>query len=236
LFSSYTSSLHAAHTMDPEPEAELNEPVRFRPSKKRKTYRHRDADQDDDGQSRSEEPSQRKQPQPAAPATATATPAEADRSAPLERAVASDFFGGGAGARNKATGDNDDQEAADDTTSPPPNGKPAGSDDQPASVAAAAIRLRNARKARARAGVNFGTHTSSTTRLDPDDTALALRDPETASLSSMADRFTQQTGLIRHLDDRHMYVPSSHFILALSPPEGGYTNSRTSLISKGTNT
>jgi hypothetical protein len=36
----------------------------------------------------------------------------------------------------------------------------------------------------------------------------------------MADRFTQQTGLIRYLDDRHMYVPPSHSILAPRHPRG----------------
>ncbi|CAM1507000.1 Fc.00g066410.m01.CDS01 [Cosmosporella sp. VM-42] len=75
----------------------------------------------------------------------------------------------------------------------------------------AALRLRNARKARLR-GVGFTT----STRPDDETTgerALVLRDQDEsqdAALPAIANRFTHQTGLLADLNDRHMmeYIES----------------------------
>lgn len=103
------------------------------------------------------------------------------------RAVASDFFG------------RDDSE---ETTS------------QPSSSVAAALRHRSARRGRLQ-GVGFSTRSHATTT-DPasDERALVPRhggdDDNAPAQIGMANRFTQQTGLVSDIDDKHMYVPPSH--------------------------
>lgn len=80
------------------------------------------------------------------------------------------------------------------------------SDDERATTAAA-LRLRNARKART-GGVGFS---AAGTKASDDATSTALvpaRDGETAVVQGgITNRFTHQTGLVSSLNDKHMYVP-----------------------------
>jgi hypothetical protein len=116
------------------------------------------------------------------------------------RAVASDFFG------------RDDSEE----TTP-----------QPSSSVAAALRHRSARRGRLQ-GVGFSTRSHATTT-DPasDERALVPRhggddgdddDDAAPAQIGMANRFTQQTGLVSDIDDKHMYVPPSHLWLLPAAP------------------
>ncbi|CAH0016166.1 unnamed protein product [Clonostachys rhizophaga] len=96
------------------------------------------------------------------------------------RAVASDFFG------------RDDSEE----TTP-----------QPSSSVAAALRHRPARRGRLQ-GVGFSTRSHATTT-DPasDERALVPRhgdDDDAPAQIGMANRFTQQTGLVSDIDDKHI--------------------------------
>ncbi|KAF4469943.1 hypothetical protein FALBO_3170 [Fusarium albosuccineum] len=130
----------------------------------------------------------------------------------------------------------DDEEAAETTRSPPiasgSGGIPAltatngpgsngddnddGDDDGEASVAAA-LRLRNARRARL-GGVAF----RNTNRPDDDvngERALVPHDPDgkEAVVSNVADRFTHQTGMLADLNDKHMFVGPRFEASHLSP-------------------
>ena len=77
------------------------------------------------------------------------------------------------------------------------------SDDE--SSVAAALKLRNARKSRLR-GVGFTT----TSRLDEEtSTALVPRNHDDAgdvALPNISNRFTQQTGVLADMNDKHMYT------------------------------
>ncbi|KAH6998134.1 hypothetical protein BKA56DRAFT_566907 [Ilyonectria sp. MPI-CAGE-AT-0026] len=93
------------------------------------------------------------------------------------------------------------------------------------SSVAAALRLRNARRGRLR-----GVGLKNTPRHDDEtsgERALVLRDPDgapekEASLSSVANRFTHQTGLLADMNDKHMmeYIESR-----LSSRKSGTTSS-----------
>ncbi|CAG9971330.1 unnamed protein product [Clonostachys byssicola] len=116
------------------------------------------------------------------------------------RAVASDFFG------------RDDSEE----TTP-----------QASSSVAAALRHRSARRGRLQ-GVGFSTRSHHATTTDPapsDERALVPRhgdDDEAPAQIGMANRFTQQTGLVSDIDDKHIRAaerappaPNNH------PPQDG---------------
>ncbi|KAI5466167.1 hypothetical protein BGZ63DRAFT_411548 [Mariannaea sp. PMI_226] len=164
-----------------EPSPAGNPAIRFRPGKKRKAYRQRDHDDE-----------------ASAPAsTSTLTPSN-------------DQAGGGSavklGGSGNGNGDNNSNNVVDD------NGVK--EDDDERSGVAVALRLRNARRGRLN-GVGF----RSTVRQDDEETsgdrALILHGAEgaldkDARLSSVANRFTHQTGLVADLNDRHMmeYIES----------------------------
>lgn len=98
------------------------------------------------------------------------------------------------------------EDLAPEAPSPAPNSDDnAEASDNEATVAAA-IRLRNARKARLR-GVGFST----AARLDdvaPASQALVVHDErgEPEAVGGITNRFTHQTGLLHEVDDKHMYV------------------------------
>lgn len=93
-------------------------------------------------------------------------------------------------------------------------------DDEDGGVGAA-VRSRNARRARIR-GVGF----SSDCRADGDvgtaDRTLVLgsrENDDTGHAVTIADRFTHQTGLLAELDDKHMYAAQTE---PLPPPRSSY--------------
>ncbi|CAH0049683.1 unnamed protein product [Clonostachys solani] len=100
------------------------------------------------------------------------------------RAVASDFFG---------------RDESEETTPHPP------------SSVAAALRHRSARRGRLQ-GVGFSTR-SHATEPASDERALVPRhgdDDDAGAQAGMANRFTQQTGIVSDIDDKHMnqYIES----------------------------
>ncbi|CAI6095846.1 unnamed protein product [Clonostachys chloroleuca] len=112
------------------------------------------------------------------------------------RAVASDFFG------------RDDSE---ETTS------------QPSSSVAAALRHRSARRGRLQ-GVGFSTRShATTTDSASDERALVPRhggdDDNAPAQIGMANRFTQQTGLVSDIDDKHIRAAERAPSAPNNPPQ-----------------
>ena len=93
-------------------------------------------------------------------------------------------------------------------------------DDEDGGASSAAVRLRNARKHRA-GGVGFGSRDGET--LKPSSASAGTdavvpfsQDASDAAVAYGLNRFTQQTGLVSSLNDRHMYVPPFPMPILLS--------------------
>lgn len=167
------------------------EPIRFRAGKKRKAYRQK---------------------APAAEETEDANDGvvTAISPAPVPSSNLKDVDAGrdaddtGAEAQNPAEGDSEKEEDNDDDNHTTEE-----------SAVAAALRLRNARRAVSRrGGVGFRSEgRSAPSEEDSSEHALLLRDQDREAAAAhdrivggITNRFMHQTGLLTILDDSHMYV------------------------------
>ncbi|UKZ88197.1 uncharacterized protein TrAFT101_003959 [Trichoderma asperellum] len=175
------------------------EPIRFRAGKKRKAYRQRAtaaAEEEDDGNNGA---TTAISPAPVMPGVSS-NPKDVDPGRDADDTAAE--------AQNPAEGDSDMDVNNDD------------GDDQTAeeSAVAAALRLRNARRAASRrGGVGFRSEGRSAHDEEDSEHALVLRDQgkEVAAaqdrvVGGITNRFMHQTGLLTILDDSHMnaYIES----------------------------
>jgi hypothetical protein len=180
------------------------EPIRFRAGKKRKAYRQRAVEEGNDDVATIS-------PAPVVPGVSSLKDVEAGRDADDIGAEAQNFLDG---FSEKDDDDNDDNDGGEQTTGE--------------SAVAAALRLRNARRAARRGGVGFRSEGRSAGGHDEDDSehALILRDQDKDAahdriVGGITNRFMHQTGLLTILDDQHMYVSQTssgkgNFPLSLS--------------------
>ncbi|KAL7936050.1 hypothetical protein V8C35DRAFT_278283 [Trichoderma chlorosporum] len=184
------------------------EPIRFRAGKKRKAYRQRAA----------EEESHDVATTPAPSILPGASKLEDD-----EPARDADDAGAEAQPRDVEMEDGD--------------GESGDGDDQAAgeSAVAAALRLRNARRAGRRGGVGFRSEGRNQDDEDADaEHALVLRDADRDAAAAhdrvvggITNRFMHQTGLLTILDDKHMnaYIESRLASRSAADPHGASSSS-----------
>lgn len=171
------------------------EPIRFRAGKKRKAYRQK-APAADEQEDANDGVATAISPVPVMPGVSSANLKDVD--------AGRDADDTGAEAQNPAEGDSEKEEDNDDDNHTTEE-----------SAVAAALRLRNARRAVSRrGGVGFRSEgRSAPGEEDDSEHALVLRgqDKETAAahdriVGGITNRFMHQTGLLTILDDSHMYV------------------------------
>lgn len=160
------------------------EPIRFRAGKKRKAYRQRAAEEGNDAAS----------PIPPAsilPGASSLRDGEPGRDANDSGAETQ------AGHVEKEDDDGDSDDGDDQATGE--------------SAVAAALRLRNARRAGRRGGVGFRSEGRAGHDDEDAEHGLVLRGHDRDGdriVGGITNRFMHQTGLLTILDDKHMYVVS----------------------------